>query len=182
MTASPPGRGRRLCLALPLAFVPLALAVMVGCGGRPVYPPPEPLVAKPWLNVGEVAPSRDGDTDAVLGLSDVLAGKPPPLVPGRPIHMLILSGGGKYGAFTAGALVGWTATGTRPTFDVATGVSSGAVVATLGFLGPKYDPALTRSFTALKRTDLFLWRPVRGLCSGTGLMSAEPLERLLERE
>ena len=35
--------------------------------------------------------------------------------------MLCVSGGGKYAAFTAGALCGWTSSGTRPEFDVATG-------------------------------------------------------------
>ena len=178
MTASPPGRGRRLRLALLLALIPLALAVVLGCSGRKSVhksfsPPPAELVAKPWLNVGETLPSHDGDSDTFTGLSQVLDGREPIKIPGKPLNILVMSGGGKYGAFTAGALVGWTASGTRPTFDVATGVSSGAIVATLAFLGPKYDEALTRSFTALRRQDLFRWRPLRGLCSGTGLMSAE---------
>jgi hypothetical protein len=120
--------------------------------------------------------------EAVLGLSQVLSGQPPKLEAGRPLNILVLSGGGKYGAFTAGVLVGWTASGQRPIFDVATGISSGAIVATLAFLGPKYDDKLRNGFTRLQRSDLFVWRPIRGLIRGTGLMSAAPLEELLARE
>jgi hypothetical protein len=177
-----PSPNRVSNLTLLLSLVPLALAVVVGCAGKNVNNPNEHIVAKPWSNVGEAVPSRDGDVDAVKGLSQVLAGKPPVQTPGRPLNVLVMSGGGKYGAFTAGALVGWTKSGTRPTFDVATGISSGAVVATLAFLGPKYDDRLTVNFTTLKRSDLFRWQPIRGILSGTGLMSSEPLQRILERE
>src|SRR5207248_260195 len=41
----------------------------------------------------------------------------------RPAKVLALSGGGMYGAYTTGILAGWTAAGTRPCFDVVTGVS-----------------------------------------------------------
>ena len=182
MTASPKGRGR-FGLAAMFALVPLALAVGIGCAGKtPLVIPPADVVARPWMNVGEVAPSRDGDADTVAGLSEVLAGQQPTTQPGKPINILVMSGGGKYGSFTAGALVGWTATGQRPTFDVATGISSGAVVATLAFLGPKYDEAMTRNMTALRRQDLFTWRPIRGLCEGVGLMTPAPLERILAKE
>ena len=137
--------------------------------------PPQELVVKPWLNWRTV-PRRDGDTDAVAGLSEVLAGKPPTPHPGQPLNILVMSGGGKYGAFTAGVLVGWTAAGTRPTFDVATGISSGAVVATLAFLGPKYDQTADPV-----HHDPGAPRPVRVAadptgCHGRGLMTAEPLE------
>jgi hypothetical protein len=183
MTASPHGPGRRLGLAALVALVPLALVFVIGCAGKktPNIPPQE-LVVKPWANLGEQVPGHDGDADAVAGLSEVLAGKPPTLQPGRPLNILVMSGGGKYGAFTAGALVGWTAAGTRPTFDVATGISSGAVVAVLAFLGPKYDEPLTRYFTTLRRQDIYAWKPIRGLCMGTGVMTPAPLERILEQQ
>src|SRR5262245_18554935 len=49
---------------------------------------------------------------------------------GRPVvNFLALSGGGADGAFGAGVLAGWTAKGTRPEFDVVTGVSTGALTA-----------------------------------------------------
>jgi hypothetical protein len=134
------------------------------------------------MNADGSPPAHDGDTDAVAGLSAVLAGKPPPAVPGRPLNILVMSGGGKYGAFTAGALAGWTAAGTRPTFDVATGISSGAATAVLAFLGPKYDQRLAKNFQNLQRSDLYKWQPIRGLCSGTGLMTSRPLEERLDKE
>jgi predicted acylesterase/phospholipase RssA/predicted small lipoprotein YifL len=181
MTASPKRWGGGL--AVLSALVPLALAVALGCAGKgPLVIPPEELVARPWLNLGETTPSQDGDAIAVAGLSEVLAGKPPTVQPGKPLNVLVLSGGGKYGSFTAGAVVGWTATGARPTFDVATGISSGAMVATLAFLGPKYDGILTHRLTTLRRDELYAWRPIRGLCMGTGLMTAEPLDRILAEE
>jgi hypothetical protein len=183
MSATPMGRSRRLCLSALIALVPLTLAIVVGCASKKSLSiPPQELVAKPWANLGEVAPSRDGDADTVAGLSEVLAGQQPTQNPGKPLNILVMSGGGKYGAFTAGALVGWTATGERPVFDIATGISSGAIVTTLAFLGPKYDEKLTRTFTALKFSDLYSWQPIRGLCSGKGLMSAAPLEKLLQKE
>lgn len=59
------------------------------------------------------------------------------------INYLSISGGGSDGAFGAGFLVGWTASGKRPKFDVVTGISTGAMMAPLAFLGPAYDGALT---------------------------------------
>jgi hypothetical protein len=46
------------------------------------------------------------------------------------------------GAFGAGFLVGWTANGTHPEFQVVTGVSTGALIAPFAYLGPRYDDVL----------------------------------------
>ncbi|MCA3666447.1 MAG: patatin-like phospholipase family protein, partial [Methylobacterium sp.] len=43
--------------------------------------------------------------------------------------VLALSGGGPDGAYGVGALAGWSNAGTRPAFDVVTGVSTGALMA-----------------------------------------------------
>ncbi len=48
---------------------------------------------------------------------------------------LAISGGGPRGAFAAGLLNGWTAAGTRPEFELVTGVSTGALMAPFAFLG-----------------------------------------------
>ena len=45
--------------------------------------------------------------------------------PGR--NILCLSGGGSYGAYTTGVLLGWSQRGDRPCFDVVTGISTGAL-------------------------------------------------------
>src|SRR5260221_14769073 len=49
----------------------------------------------------------------------------------QPRNILVLSGGGADGAFGCGVLDGWRhAPGGRPQFDVVTGVSTGALIAT----------------------------------------------------
>ncbi len=159
----------------------LALAVAVGCSG-PAVPnaPPEGLATAVWHNRGPADDYRDADTATVSGLATALLDRDPVRPGDRPLNILCVSGGGKFAAFTAGVVSGWTATGTRPTFDVATGVSSGGPTAVLAFLGPKYDRLLAETFVNLRRTDVFRWRPIRGLITGTGLLTAEPLEHLFE--
>ena len=66
-----------------------------------------------------------------------------PLLTGQPISMLALSGGGEHGAFGAGLLSGWSESGHRPTFDIVTGVSTGALMSPFAFLGTAYDDRLT---------------------------------------
>ncbi len=73
---------------------------------------------------------------------------------GRPHYYLAISGGGSNGAFGAGLLNGWTAAGTRPEFQIVTGISTGALVAPFAFLGPKYDEVLEEIFTSYSTADL----------------------------
>lgn len=54
---------------------------------------------------------------------------------------LALSGGSDNGAFGAGLLVGWSETGTRPTFKVVTGISTGALLPRL----PSWGRVMTYS-------------------------------------
>jgi hypothetical protein len=76
-------------------------------------------------------------------------------------------------------LCGWTAHGTRPTFDVVTGSSSGSLLAVYAFLGPKYDPQVRRFFTETRDHHLFCFRPtLHLLCTGS-FASPGPLRRLL---
>ena len=99
---------------------------------------------------------------------------------GRAVmNSLALSGGGPYGAYGAGVLAGWTAAGTRPEFDVVTGVSTGALSAPFAFLGPKYDPALRQVFTHSHTSDIAIMRPVKGLLGGSSLSSNAPLAQLI---
>ena len=51
------------------------------------------------------------------------------------LDVLVLSGGGQHGAFGAGFLSGWAASGTMPPFDVVTGISAGALLAPFAFVG-----------------------------------------------
>jgi predicted acylesterase/phospholipase RssA len=86
--------------------------------------------------------------------------------PARPArNVLCLSGGGAYGAYSAGLLCGWTCRGDRPEFDVVTGISTGALIAPLAFLGPRYDGEMKRFYTTLENRDVYRLKPVRGLVS-----------------
>ena len=74
------------------------------------------------------------------------------------LNLLAVSGGGENGAFGAGLLCGWTAQGTRPTFDWVTGVSTGALTAPFAFLGSAYDPQLRAVYTGLTPSDVLIAR------------------------
>ena len=103
----------------------------------------------------------------------------PPIRSGRVIY-LALSGGGSGGAFGAGILTGWTAAGTRPKFDVVSGVSTGALTAPFAFLGSSYDHVLVDLYTSGVAETLVERRPIIALL-GAGLWNPAPLRRLVER-
>jgi predicted patatin/cPLA2 family phospholipase len=65
-----------------------------------------------------------------------------------PRTYLALSGGGADGAFGAGVLNGWTEAGTRPSFSIVSGVSTGALIAPFAFLGPGHDATLRHLYTS----------------------------------
>ncbi len=70
----------------------------------------------------------------------------------NPGDMLLLSGGSQNGAFGAGFLDGWNATGEMPEFRLVTGISTGALQATGAFIG---RPDLTvEGYTIDSESDL----------------------------
>lgn len=73
---------------------------------------------------------------------------------GKEAHFLAISGGGQDGAFGAGLVNGWTASGTRPEFQIVTGISTGALSAPFVFLGPDYDDELRDVYTTKQTADL----------------------------
>jgi len=85
--------------------------------------------------------------------------------PGAPrptIDMLVISGGGDWGAFGAGVLKGWGQVKgelARPQFDAVTGVSTGAMIAPFAFLGD--DDAIER-IVRLYRNPKPDWTESRG--------------------
>ncbi len=85
---------------------------------------------------------------------------------GRKLNILALSGGGAGGAFGAGVLAGLSLAGARPMFDVVTGVSTGALMAPLAFLGPDWDGRLADAYTSGYAADLLA---LRSIYSGDGL-------------
>ena len=96
-----------------------------------------------------------------------------------PAHFLALSGGGDDGAFGAGLLNGWTATGTRPSFGIVTGISTGALIAPFAFLGPAYDPVLKKVYTETRQADIFLTRPVLAAINNDAMADTQPLWTLI---
>ena len=101
-----------------------------------------------------------------------------PLLTGRPVSMLALSGGGEHGAFGAGLLCGWSESGHRPAFDIVTGVSTGALMSPFAFLGRQYDERLKTLYTQMTFHSVFSGNPFLGLF-GQGLYSTAPLQRLV---
>ena len=73
-------------------------------------------------------------------------------------NILALSGGGANGAFGAGILYGWSAAGTRPTFKIVTGISTGALTAPFAFLGADYDQILKQVYTSVETEDIVKFR------------------------
>ncbi|MGI9232901.1 MAG: patatin-like phospholipase family protein [Woeseiaceae bacterium] len=73
---------------------------------------------------------------------------------GREMNLLAISGGGANGAFAAGLLNAWTDSGTRPEFNIVTGISTGALIAPFAFLGPDYDDSLEKFYTQYSTKDL----------------------------
>ena len=98
---------------------------------------------------------------------------------GEPLNILALSGGGAFGAFGAGAMVGLTRSGSRPEFAVVTGVSAGALVAPYAFLGPTWDARLRDVYTSGAAGHLLRSRGL-GVIFGSSLYSGKPLQQLVD--
>jgi hypothetical protein len=64
------------------------------------------------------------------------------------MDFLAISGGASDGAFGAGVLTALSARGQRPNFVFVSGVSAGALIAPLAFLGPDYDDELKYAWTS----------------------------------
>ncbi|MEO0546012.1 MAG: patatin-like phospholipase family protein [Pseudomonadota bacterium] len=96
------------------------------------------------------------------------------------LSILALSGGGSDGAYGVGVLNGWTKTGTRPEFDIVTGVSTGALMSVFAFLGPHYDAKLRQLYISQEDSDIFVKRGLGGVL-GDSLLDNTPLKRQIEK-
>ncbi|NIU87724.1 MAG: patatin-like phospholipase family protein, partial [Nitrosopumilaceae archaeon] len=92
---------------------------------------------------------------------------------------LLLSGGGSYGAFGAGFLNGWSRSGTRPEFKLVTGISTGALIAPLAFVGEDYDSVLQKMYTGVSTEDVAEIRGISALWNDS-LADSAPLMKILE--
>ena len=104
----------------------------------------------------------------------------PAAPPREPKNILVLSGGGSHGAFTAGVLNGWTRTNHRPEFDVVTGVSTGALIAPIAFLGSEYDFELRKFYTEVWQHDIFTIRSWYTIPFRDAVATSAPLRRTVE--
>ena len=96
--------------------------------------------------------------------------------------MLALSGGADEGAYGAGLLNGWSQSGTRPTFSIVTGVSTGALIAPFAFLGAGEDTTIARLYTTIDAGDVYHARFPLAIPGSTSAASTKPLARLIARE
>jgi Patatin-like phospholipase len=160
-----------------LSMLAVVLAgVLVGCSGSEKVPTP----AQPYDLTAEALRTPQLGKPISDSLAAALAKTTGPVA--KPVNVLAVSGGGQYAAYNAGLLIGWTCQGTRPNFDVVTGISSGAIVAGYAFLGSKYDKQLQRFFTSISDKDLFTYRPVIELIRSGSIANPSKLEKLIERE
>jgi len=95
--------------------------------------------------------------------------------------VLALSAGGADGAYGAGVLAGWTDSGTRPEFDVVTGVSTGALLSVFAFLGSDYDDLVRELYTNQTNASIFRNRGIGGLFSDS-LYDNEPFKEQIEQQ
>jgi predicted acylesterase/phospholipase RssA len=92
-----------------------------------------------------------------------------------PAEFLAISGGGANGAFGAGLLCGWSQAGTRPSFKLVTGISTGALIAPFAFLGPEYDDVLRRVYTTVSTRDIARSRGLLAAINSDAMADTAPL-------
>jgi hypothetical protein len=100
-----------------------------------------------------------------------------------PLNYLAISGGANDGAFGAGFLSGWSASGTRPDFEIVTGVSTGALIAPFVFIGPQYDDKLHNLYTNTATSGIFessVFKLLQGLTGGLAVADNAPLVKMIE--
>ncbi len=107
------------------------------------------------------------------------AAMPADPVPATPKNILVLSGGGSYGAYSAGVVCGWTRAGDRPAFDVVTGVSTGALIAPLAFLGAEGDADLQKFYTQVRARDVFTLRSLATVPFRDAAATSAPLRKIV---
>ncbi len=131
-------------------WLALALGVLlVGCSA------PRPIPLPEGVDPRDLSSMPTGIVVAPAGIGAVASKSP-----GAKHDILLLSGGGSYGAYQAGVVCGWSDAGSMPEFSVITGVSAGSLLAGALFAGPEYLPEIRRLYTELSQTNLLrgdLW-------------------------
>ncbi|WP_051261464.1 patatin-like phospholipase family protein [Desulfovibrio inopinatus] len=99
----------------------------------------------------------------------------------KPINYLAISGGGPNGAFGAGLLCGWSVAGSRPVFDIVTGVSTGAFIAPFAFLGADYDDELKEVYTTISSNEIYVFKGIMSILRGDSVFDTAPLDTLVKQ-
>lgn len=127
---------------------------------------------------------RDLFNSAVERLVDRVAAENSGTTDVATVDLLAMSGGGDYGAFGAGFLVGWgqskDGSYRRPEFDAVTGVSTGALLAPFAFLGTDQSCKLVEHFYRNPRKDWITSRLLFFLPKNPSFMTIAGLERELK--
>jgi len=157
----------------------LALGALIGCASlAPRIPPPTAEeMSSQDMSLGIRTLAADGQFEYLS--SNTVIERLRARLGRRPISVLALSRGGSNGAFGAGIVIGWTRSRSRPDFSVVTGVSAGALIAPLAFLGPAWDPKIVEIYTTGVSERVLRRRFLGGLV-GSSLYSSEHLEKLIE--
>lgn len=146
-----------------IGAIAMAVSLCAGCATAPAAPPRVPfteadhraaeVVGMPGVRFWVDSP------DSFQRWREQNAGRATPLTNAREqeqgLVWLALSGGAEDGAYGAGVLNGWSVAGTRPEFTVVSGVSTGALIGLLAFLGPQYDSQLASVYTQTARDDIY---------------------------
>jgi predicted acylesterase/phospholipase RssA len=170
-------RGFLLALIVPL---------LVGaCAGQPRPTPPirSDVYALPWGAVRlerKSASEHDPFRDELM--ASVRARAESKLAAGGNgvvnYRVLVISGGGSRGAYGAGVLTGWSQHGDRPEFDVVTGVSTGALMASHAFLGSSFDDGL-QMYRDTTDEDVFRKRGKFAALTEDAVLDTAPLRNTL---
>lgn len=97
------------------------------------------------------------------------------------VQLLAVSGGGENGAFGAGLLCGWSVQGSRPSFELVTGVSTGALTAPFAYLGSRYDAQLRAVYTQISPEDVLSKRFFTAALFEDALADNSPLFMTISR-
>lgn len=161
-------------------------AILAGCATSPPRHPLPPELADQARLPNMPADVRYWSDDGVSALRDWLEPAADSLlaccaaIVNTPHNYLVVSSGGVDGAFGAGLLVGWTAAGTRPEFQIVTGVSTGATIATLAFLGPEYDDSLRQVYSSYSTADFVERRSFTETLTGDAAMDTARFRQLID--
>ena len=163
----------------------LAMVVLVvgaGCATTERNAPPTAFIPSRDLIDLDAAPGSYKTYDPEKAIASLRQHRPSGGAEPASRNLLALSGGGMYGAFTAGVLKGWTASGKRPSFDVVTGISTGSLIAPFAFLGPEYDDFLQSKYTSVRSEDIYRLRSWYTLPWSDSIAESDPLRAMIARE